>query len=247
MSDSLFCYKKRAIRSKIFVFFNMFLTVFTAFPLFMPKSASLPSLFAPSLFLKSDRSYSLLSLYKRVTVNKSLPPLYTKERPWTICSHGSLQKCDDSDLLFSKSNSLFRALLTKNKRFAWKPKSEFPTLQICELHITLTLLIGNSKKHIFLLHDWPSEDEVISAWSTKVQKKKWNFYRTCNVAGGKSAYKRKNLKLMIYKLIIMLRLFDVYQLYPLWIISLQYLFINALGWVDLFFLLAFLRSKKIRT
>ena len=80
MSDSLFCYKKRAIRSKIFVFFNMFLTVFTAFPLFMPKSASLPSFFAPSLFLKSDRSYSLLSLYKRVTVNKSLPPLYTKER-----------------------------------------------------------------------------------------------------------------------------------------------------------------------
>ena len=126
MSDSLFCYKKRAIRSKIFVFFNMFLTVFTAFPLFMPKSASLPSLFAPSLFLKSDRSYSLLSLYKRVTVNKSLPPLYTKERPWTICSHGSLQKCDDSDLLFSKSNWLFPHFTYKKQAIRLKTKERIP-------------------------------------------------------------------------------------------------------------------------
>ena len=50
---------------------------------FMPKNESLLSLFALLLFLKSNRSESLSSLFKkdkRVTWNKLLPLLFKKER-----------------------------------------------------------------------------------------------------------------------------------------------------------------------
>ena len=67
----------------------MFLTVF---PLFMPKSKSLWSLFSQLLFSQSLFSQSLyfkeqheqfdhIELYKRVTVSDSLWSLITKERP----------------------------------------------------------------------------------------------------------------------------------------------------------------------
>ena len=58
-----FSLKKRAIRLKKFVVFAKFLSVFTAFPIFMPKCESLLLLFTPSLFLKSDGSDSLLWLF----------------------------------------------------------------------------------------------------------------------------------------------------------------------------------------
>ena len=78
---------------------SMFMTVFTAFPFFMPKSESLLSLFAPLIFLKSWRSdlllslfalslffkeqqerFAIIALYKKATVSESLPSLITKEQ-----------------------------------------------------------------------------------------------------------------------------------------------------------------------
>ena len=61
----------------------MFLSFFTFFPLFMPKSESLPSLFAQSLI--------------------------TKEWLWAICSRHSWQKSNKSDLLFFMSESLTKS------------------------------------------------------------------------------------------------------------------------------------------
>ena len=77
--------------------FCMFLTVFLPF---MPKSESLPLLFAQSLF--------------------------TKEWPWAICSRRSWQKSDGSDSLFFTSVSLFRSQKMSNS--LEKQMSEFPTL-----------------------------------------------------------------------------------------------------------------------
>ena len=55
-SDSLtVALKQRAIHSTKFVVFTMFLTVFQCFSIFMPKSESLPLLFALSLFTKERR------------------------------------------------------------------------------------------------------------------------------------------------------------------------------------------------
>ena len=81
---------------------SCFWEFFTAFPLFMPMSELLPLLFAPSLSFKEqlDR-FTLVTLYKRATVNYSL---------------------------FFKSKSLFRFFAHKKRTIARKAKSEFPTL-----------------------------------------------------------------------------------------------------------------------
>ena len=56
----------RVIRSKKYSLFSpCFCQFFTAFPIFMPKSKLLPSIFTPSLFLKSDRSDLLLKRVNR--------------------------------------------------------------------------------------------------------------------------------------------------------------------------------------
>ena len=86
---------------------------------FMPKNESLLSLFALLLFLKSNRSESLSSLFK-------------KEWPGTNCSHCSLKKSDKSDSLFENSDLLFRsfphkklALPSKNQRAKSQPWWKF--------------------------------------------------------------------------------------------------------------------------
>ena len=82
----------------------MFLTVFHCFsPLqYMPKSESLPLLFAPSFFFKKQRKwFPVVALYKRAKVRKSL---FTKEQR--------------SNLLFSRANRYFALLLTKKEWFA---------------------------------------------------------------------------------------------------------------------------------
>ena len=70
VSDSLvicvFALKKRAICSIKFVF----LTVFTVFPLFMPKNESRLSLFAPSLFSKRESLFCSFAHKKRATRSK---------------------------------------------------------------------------------------------------------------------------------------------------------------------------------
>ena len=91
-------------------FSHKFLTVFT---LFMPMRKSLPSLLTQSLFFKSNMSDSITSLF-------------TKERPWAICSGCSWQKSAGSNLLFFSSASLFRS--QKASESLEKPMSEFPTL-----------------------------------------------------------------------------------------------------------------------
>ena len=118
MNDSLMIpanrSQKRAIRSKKSYKHCVFLISFlTVFPLFMPMRKSLPSLLTQSLFFKSNMSDSITSLF-------------TKERPWAICSGCSWQKSAGSNLLFFSSASLFRS--QKANESLEKPMSEFPTL-----------------------------------------------------------------------------------------------------------------------
>ena len=84
----------------------------------MPKSELLPSLSAPLLFFKEGQEkFTLVTLYKKVTVSESLPR--------------SLQKSDcDRFALFQQriAISLFRS--QKNKRFALKPKERIPNSEI---------------------------------------------------------------------------------------------------------------------
>ena len=70
----------------------MFLTVF---PLFIPKSEALPSLFAHLLFFKEPlEKFASVALYKRVNVSDLFRSLMTKS--------------DRSAALFLTSKSLFR-------------------------------------------------------------------------------------------------------------------------------------------
>ena len=96
------------------------------FPHFLfQKSILLLLLFAQSLFFKDrwDR-FTLAALYKRATVSKSLPSLFTKERPWANWSPRSLKKSDLSDSLFF--HQWIYLSITKNKRFAWKTYDRIP-------------------------------------------------------------------------------------------------------------------------
>ena len=103
---SLFCWKK-------FVFFTCFWQFFTVFPFLCPRvNRSHPSLFRCS-FLKCDRT--LVALYKRVTMSKLLPSLFTKERLWAIQYRRSLQKSYGSNSLISKSESLFCSFAHKKQ------------------------------------------------------------------------------------------------------------------------------------
>ena len=118
-SDSLLigslALKKRAIRSKK----SIFLQFFTVFPLLCPRANR-----SCCSFLKINGS-DLLSM------------LFTKERPWANRSSHSLQKsdcerfapvalykiCDGRDLLFSKSESLFRSFAHKKRALCSKNQS----------------------------------------------------------------------------------------------------------------------------
>ena len=92
-------------------------------PLFVPKKELLPcSSLHRSLKKKSDGG------------SASLPSLFTKERPWTNCSHCFLQKSNHewfTPLLFTKELlegfNIFQVRiaisLTKDERFAQKPKN----------------------------------------------------------------------------------------------------------------------------
>ena len=87
-------------------YFCMFLTVFH---LFMPKSESLPSLFAHLLFFF--------------------------KRPWAIWLGLSWQKSDGRDPLFFTNTSLFRS--HKTSKSLKKPMSVFPTLKINILKVRI--------------------------------------------------------------------------------------------------------------
>ena len=71
----LFWTKKPSIPLKMFVAFNMFLT---GFPIFMPKSEALPSLFAPLLFWK-ERPWGIRYFALALTKNERFA-WKTKER-----------------------------------------------------------------------------------------------------------------------------------------------------------------------
>ena len=118
--------QKRAIRSKKFIFL-CFWQFFTAFPLFMPKSKSIPLLF----FIERRERFALVGLDKRETVSKSLLSLLTKERPCGIRSCRLWQKIDRSDFLFFTSVLLFSSKKTRDS--LEKPLSDFPTLQYCNM------------------------------------------------------------------------------------------------------------------
>ena len=83
----------------------------------MPKSESLPSLFAPVLFFQEGwERFTLIVLYKRATVSYSLPSLFTKEQQEVFA-------------LFQEriTISLFHSQKTSNS--LEKPKSKFATLK----------------------------------------------------------------------------------------------------------------------
>ena len=124
--SSLFTKEQIALKNERFVQLLLYFSfVFlTAFLLFMPKSESLPSLFAPSIFFKEPQEpFALVTLHKRATIRELLLSLFTKEQPRAICSCCSLQKSHGSDSLFSRAIALS---LTKNERFARKTKEQIP-------------------------------------------------------------------------------------------------------------------------
>ena len=101
--------KERANRLKN-SYFCMFLT---NFPLFMPKSKSLPP---------------IIGSFSESVLSDSLPLLFTKEQPWAIVSGRSWQKSDGSHSLFFTSESLFCS--QKMSESLEKPMSVFPTLAL---------------------------------------------------------------------------------------------------------------------
>ena len=77
-------FKKWAICTRLY-FSYVSWQFFSAFPLFMPKSESLLSLFAQPLFFKEQQEcFALIALYKGVTISNLLPSIITNERPWVI-------------------------------------------------------------------------------------------------------------------------------------------------------------------
>ena len=124
-SELLFCSQKTSDLLEKILFIPCFYQFFTAFPLFRPKSKSLPMLFVRSLFFKEQREwFALVALYKRVTVSELLLSLFTKEQPWAVCSRCSLQKSGGSDspesLFFSFAHKK-RAIRLKNQRANSQP------------------------------------------------------------------------------------------------------------------------------
>ena len=83
---------------------------------FLPKSESLLSLFAQSLFLKSNRSDLLSSLF-------------TKKQQWANRSRCSLQKSNCERITLSKSKSLFRSFA--HKKQATPSKNQRTNSQPC--------------------------------------------------------------------------------------------------------------------
>ena len=90
---------------------SYFLYVFTAFPLFMPKSESLQLLF----FQERRVWFSLIALYKRSTMSITFPSLFIKELQTRFA-------------LFQEGIALSLFCSQKTSDSLEKPKSEFPTL-----------------------------------------------------------------------------------------------------------------------
>ena len=116
-----------------------FICFFPVFPLFMPKSESLPSLFAQLLFFKellwanhsgcskqkSDRErFAPVALYKRATMSDSFRSLMTKDQPWAIHSGLSWQKSNGSESLFCSFAHKKRANRSKNRWSNFQPWSD---------------------------------------------------------------------------------------------------------------------------
>ena len=102
--------------SKKFIFYvqYVFFSFSLLFPFFMPKSESLPSLFAQLLFFKEQwEQLALVTLDKRATMSYLLSLLMTK-------------KSDGSDLLIFTNESLFCS--QKMSDLLEKPMSKSPTL-----------------------------------------------------------------------------------------------------------------------
>ena len=130
-------------KNRIFCMFLQF------FPLFVPKSKSIPSLFAQWRFFKerpranrseqkSDREqFALVALFKRVTVSEPLSPLFSKEWPWAIHSGRSWQKSYGSDslALLHKRIALAYFGSQKTSESLKKPMSKFPTLEFDQVTI----------------------------------------------------------------------------------------------------------------
>ena len=118
------------------------------FHLLMPKSETLPLLFAHSLFFKEQiNRFSLVALYKRETLSHSLRLSMTKEplerfAPATVSdSQRSLmtkeqrerfaqvtydKRATEALRYFSQANCSFALSLTKDKQIAWKTDEQIP-------------------------------------------------------------------------------------------------------------------------
>ena len=93
---------------------RIFRLFFPAFPLFMPKSKSLLSLF----FEEQPEQFTLVALYTRGTVSKFLPLLATKARPRErFASFALLQERITISLFHSQK----QAIRWKNKRAKSQP------------------------------------------------------------------------------------------------------------------------------
>ena len=84
MSDSLvICANCSQKMSYLLEKIHIFLHVFTAFPLLIPKSESLLSLFSPSLFCKERlERFAHIALYKKATMSELLFPSFAHKKRW---------------------------------------------------------------------------------------------------------------------------------------------------------------------
>ena len=123
------------------------------FPLFMPKSKSIPSVFAHSLFFKQLEQFTSIALYKQATESDSLRSLMTKEQPWAIRSGRSWQKRDWSDLLCFMGVLLLCSFAQKTAERIPNP-GEKATLrhEILELGCHNNLAQHKMWQHFFLNH-----------------------------------------------------------------------------------------------
>ena len=94
-----------------------------------------------------SRRSSLICSFLKSDLSDSLPPLFTKELPWAICSGRSWQKSDREKFTqvahdkratgaissFQQANRSFVLLLTKNERIAQKPDERIhnPAILYC--------------------------------------------------------------------------------------------------------------------
>ena len=121
--------------------FIFFICYWQFFPFFMPKSESLPSLFAHLLFFKERlEQFSPIALYKRATVSDLLRSLMKKEQRDRFAKVAHDKRATGAFCSFSQANCSYshkkQANCSKNRWANFQPC--LSPLQIFHWHLSLS-------------------------------------------------------------------------------------------------------------